>query len=321
MIDHAVILAIGDPAHDSQVIYNRAPAMLPALGKPLFARLMDRLYHLGVREYTVIVGENEGTVTAYINRQWLRDIKVNFEIIQYSNFYLRNVLQEIAKKHPQPFFVLTYNSFSHPKLPETLLNITNRHPNALVIGGAMTTLSTSQKQTFAQVEGEQITTITEKTPAQGYHLIDMAICGHDFIRDLQEQVPDRIENRPLTIFADYLKRGGQALFGEAGWTLQVQTDTDLLALNRYMLIEGNNAHILSEIPYTVKIIPPVRIDPQVSVGQGAQIGPNVYLERGCSIGRETVLHNTVILQKVNIRARSTVHNCIVTTRGNIPLPS
>jgi len=67
----------------------------------------------------------------------------------------------------------------------------------------------------------------------------------------------------------------------------------------------------------VQIIPPVRIDPQVSVGQGAQIGPHVYLERGSSVGRDVKIKNAIILQRANVPADKTVVDTIISTRGPI----
>ncbi len=49
MINHAVVVAIGNAVHQSKLIYNRPRAMLPALGKPLVVRVMDRLLRGGVR--------------------------------------------------------------------------------------------------------------------------------------------------------------------------------------------------------------------------------------------------------------------------------
>jgi NDP-sugar pyrophosphorylase family protein len=104
----------------------------------------------------------------------------------------------------------------------------------------------------------------------------------------------------------------------ANWVLQVEADHDLLTLNRHLLDEGQDAHILSELPYTVKIIPPVRIDPQVNVGQGAKIGPHVYLERGASVGHDVILKDCIVLNKANVPSQKSLTSTILTTRGPLP---
>src|SRR5690606_33597041 len=112
LINHAVILAVGTPSHNSRLTYNRAHAMLPALGKPLIIRIMNRLYDVGIREYTVIVGENEGAVASYLNTQWVPDAKVKFSLL-FGNDSLLKLFQDIARQHRTPFLVCSYNCFTH----------------------------------------------------------------------------------------------------------------------------------------------------------------------------------------------------------------
>jgi NDP-sugar pyrophosphorylase family protein len=106
---------------------------------------------------------------------------------------------------------------------------------------------------------------------------------------------------------------------ETAWLLCVENELDLFALNKRMLDESNDAHILSELPYSAKIIPPIRIDPQVSVGQSVVIGPYVYVERGSSIGYGAKLKNTIVLERANVPADANLNGCIVTTRGTVKI--
>jgi NDP-sugar pyrophosphorylase family protein len=55
------------------------------------------------------------------------------------------------------------------------------------------------------------------------------------------------------------------------------------------------AGILSDIPTSVTITDPVFIDPGVQVGEGAKLGPNVYIEAGSIIGERTELKNSIVL--------------------------
>ena len=102
-----------------------------------------------------------------------------------------------------------------------------------------------------------------------------------------------------------------------GDTVQIDTDSDLLTLNRQLLDGGQDAYILSELPPSVRITPPVRIDPPVSVGQGAQIGPHVYLERGSSIGHEAVIREAMVLGGGKLPAREVVSNIIISHLGPV----
>jgi NDP-sugar pyrophosphorylase family protein len=138
----------------------------------------------------------------------------------------------------------------------------------------------------------------------------------DYLCGLTDQ-PAMFNKHLADIFQQYVQSGGAANILETAWTLPIETDIDLLTLNRHLLEEAIDAHILSELPWTVQVIPPVRIDPQVSVGQGAKIGPNVYLERGCSVGHEAIVKNTIVLGQGAIPAGDQVADVIVSTRGRI----
>jgi NDP-sugar pyrophosphorylase family protein len=102
--------------------------------------------------------------------------------------------------------------------------------------------------------------------------------------------------------------------------LQIESDYDLLTLNRLLLDDGPDTHILSELPASVQIIPPVRIDPNVSVGQGAQLGPRVYLEAGCSIGHHAIVSNAIVLQNAVIASDSQIDDSIISTRVHVKNP-
>ena len=94
-------------------------------------------------------------------------------------------------------------------------------------------------------------------------------------------------------------------------------ELDLLAINKYFLQESRDAHILSEIPGSIHLIPPVRIDPKVSVGQAAKIGPNVYLESGATVGQGAVLRDTLVLSGASVAAHEHCYGQIVDRRVRI----
>jgi NDP-sugar pyrophosphorylase family protein len=147
------------------------------------------------------------------------------------------------------------------------------------------------------------------------------VCGISFVhylKKLRENTTRIAEMNIMDIGRAYLQSGGVAVLTETAWILQIEGDRDLLTLNKHLLDAGQDAHILSELPYTVQIIPPVRIDPQVNVGQGAKIGPYVYLERGSSIGHEVTLRNAIILERAKVPARKHLFDTIISTRGPIP---
>ncbi len=320
MINHAVVVAVGNAAHQSKLIYNRPRAMLPALGRPLVVRVMDRLLRAGIEQYTVIVGEKEGGVAAYLDAHWVANAAVEF-VIQSSKHTLAQTLSEIAQRQTAPFMLTSYNCFTHLNFADRLCRrFMNTPGTALLLTGAGASLSCSSLTRYAMVNESVVTEISVKQNAQALILTDLAMCGEAFIQyliSLPTTEGGLLCNDLPGIYERYVSGGGAASIVPTSWSLQIDHDPDLLTLNHHLLDEEQDAHILSEMSPTVQIIPPVRIDPQVSVGQYARIGPYAYLESGCSIGEGAVIENAMILGKVMVRAGETVKDAVVATRAHI----
>jgi NDP-sugar pyrophosphorylase family protein len=324
LVEFAVILAVGSSLHQSQLTYSRPRVMLPVLGKPMVVRTMERLYRAGIHNFIVVVGEDEGAVASYLNSQWLPNVKIEF-IIQPLTSSLTKSLGTIARNNPDPFLLTTYNTFTHANFPETLLNHHNEDNNGLILTGAPITLSKSQPYAYAQVSGSSITITYQYQPdANPTQLIlgNLAICSTQFIDYLVNQAANTgtFTKQLPDIFRGFSESGGYIQISETSWVLQIEADYDLLTLNRYLLDDGADTYILSELPPSVHVIPPVRVDPHVSVGPGTRLGPRVYLESGCTIGRDVNLTNTMVLQNAVVPAGSQITDAIISTRIRIENP-
>lgn len=321
MINRAVVVAVGNAAHQSKLIYNRPRAMLPALGKPLVARVMDRLLRGGITQFTVILGEKEGGVAAYLDAHWVANASVEF-VIQSSKHTLTQALSEVARAQSAPFLLTSYNSFAHLNFVERLCRRFLTMPDTpLLLSGAGASLSISSVTRYAMLDAANaVHDIAVDQSAPALILTDFAVCGVPFI-DYLIGLP-ALEGGLLcadlaSIYERYVKAGGGAMIVPTSWALQIDRDPDLLTLHRHLLDEEQDAHILSEIPPSVQITPPVRIDPLVSVGQHARIGPYVYLESGCSVGEGAIVENALVLNKVMVKAQETIKDAILATRAHI----
>jgi NDP-sugar pyrophosphorylase family protein len=324
VIDFAVILATGSTLHQSQLTYSRPRVMLPVLGRPMVVRIMERLYRAGIHNFVVVIGENEGAVASYLNSQWLPNVHIEF-IIQTLNSSLARTLTNIAKQYQKPFLITAYNTFTHANFPERLLNHYKEFGDSLLLAAAPITLSKSIPYAYAQVENQRVLAIHHEKPEKNeevFVLGSLAICGDTFVDYLTTLGTNTggLSKHLLDIFHHYVTTGATTLVAETSWILQIEADYDLLTLNRYLLDDGPDTHILSELPASVQIIPPVRIDPHVSVGQGARLGPRVYLEAGCTIGHHATLTNTIVLQNTVIPAGSNLSDTIVATRAKVEDP-
>jgi NDP-sugar pyrophosphorylase family protein len=324
LVDTAIVLAVGSVLHQSQLTYNRPRAMLPVLGKPMVVRNMERLFRAGIHRYIVIVGEDEGAVAAYLNSQWLPNVEIQF-IIQSLNNSLIRTLTEITHQITQPFLITSYNTFTHINFPEQLLNHYDEGNEDLLLTVAPTSISKSSSNYLVQVNNQKIISINPSFDNRDTNSLivgSLAICGKNFTDFMTQYYTNTnsFGKQLIDIFQQYIQSGGTAKIAETSWLLQIESDYDLLTLNRLLLDDGPDTHILSELPASVQIIPPVRIDPHVSVGQGAQLGPRVYLESGCSVGHHATISNAIVLQNAVITADSQIDDSIISTRVRVENP-
>lgn len=335
LIETAVILAIGSNTHQSELIYNRPRTMLPAVGKPLVVRVMDRLYRIGITDFIVILGEQEGNIASFLSSKWVPNVNIEY-VLKLNTQPLAKIIHQIAVKHEKPFLLTGYNSFTHPNFPKRLRKFSMLSPRDLIICGAPQSLSVtanyfyghtvrpnlSKSNSDARTVAEIANNINSKPNPnhQSQILTTFTACGSNFVRYLTDMPPEDLHlNQFMDIVLAYQRTKAAIRIAHTSWVLQVEADADLVTLNRNLLDEQIDAHILSEIPYTVRIREPVRIDPGVSIGQGAVIGPHVYLERGCSVGHKVQIKNAIVLERSTVPAKTEIENAIISTRGQLEL--
>ncbi|MCA9912688.1 MAG: hypothetical protein KC496_05050, partial [Anaerolineae bacterium] len=270
MIDSAVILAASSNFANREITISRPHAMLPALGKPMVVRVMERLYRAGIRRYNVILGMNDGHVASYLNRQWMPD--ATFEFTLQSQETLLLLLHRIAKKLDAPFLIASHNSFTYERFVQSLLRHHEEQPNHLLLAGARLSLSAAKPRVYATVSDEKVS-IHREIDTENDHFIlgEHMLCGRHCVEYLTQLNESDFSQNGLTFFdvvqAYASQEDAQLAIAETSWLLDVVQDSDLLTLNKRLLEDSNDGHILSELHSSVRVIPPVRVDPQVSVGQ------------------------------------------------------
>jgi NDP-sugar pyrophosphorylase family protein len=94
----------------------------------------------------------------------------------------------------------------------------------------------------------------------------------------------------------------------------VSSPEDLLALTRTLLKDTSvSAHInLGRVGRSTKLTEPLRVDDGVLIGDGCEIGPEVYLESGCRIGHGAVVRRAIVLRGGRVADGETVENRVIT---------
>jgi bifunctional UDP-N-acetylglucosamine pyrophosphorylase/glucosamine-1-phosphate N-acetyltransferase len=303
---------------------DRPKSMLPVLGKPIMARVMDRLRDAGIRRFVVVIGDQEGAIAAYLTSSWYPDAEIKF-VIQAVPTGTVDALLLAAPNLDGPFVLTAVDNLTSPDHVRDLMKCFD------MAGDPMATLSllpaTPEQIRVSSgvvIENDLVTAIEEKPPApQGKHAAIMLYAFSQTILDYlpKVKVSARGEREIASAIQLGIEDGQEVGYVITDWRLHLTHEVDLLAINRQFLKEGRDAHILSEIPGSVHIIPPVRIDPKVSVGQAAQIGPNVYLESGATVGPGATLKNALVLSGATVAAAEHCQDEIIDRRVRISATS
>jgi glucose-1-phosphate thymidylyltransferase len=94
-----------------------------------------------------------------------------------------------------------------------------------------------------------------------------------------------------------IERGGRVRGMLVQERMTLTHPADLLAINRHYLWEEGGVRVATEtVGPGARFVAPVRIDAGVEVGADSTVGPAVYAERGCAIGRAARICDSVILR-------------------------
>lgn len=278
LIDTAILVVTSD-ATVNPILPDHRPILWPVLGKPMIIQAIDPLYRLGVRHFNVLIGIEDTIALSELQRRWMPDVTIDVSMVMPGE-KLQQAIQRVYASGQQgegAAITIGHNVF----FDEATL--------AAVVSGTGTEL----------VIGE------DHNPVTCGRLLD-----HQIAKLAQEQA-----KLPLNKMLAALAEDTNVSYHTAQWHIQVDTLADLYHLH-YQLqdIEGD-PYILSDISDTVKIIPPVRIDPQVSIGQGSTIGPYVYLERGTRVGYRAHIDHALILDRGTVDANESISRVVVSKNG------
>lgn len=323
MIDQVVIMATGRAMRLGPLTEDRPRAMLPVLGKPMVVRIMDRLREAGVKRFVVVVGEQEGAVVPYLNASWVPDAKRSF-VLQTESRGVAHALSLAAPKIDGPFLLASVDHLtSTAHVGQLIRRFDDFHGDVVLSAIAASADDSGARGAIIKADGQQVTSIAYGVLTHRSQAAFMVYaCGPRLLNYLNgkpaTQHPDPEMIDPIQAL---IQDGGRVSYVTADWRLSLINDLDLLTINKRFLREGRDTHILSELPGSVHILPPVRIDPRVSVGLNAKIGPNVYLESGASIGHDAVIWDSIVLRDATVLPEEVLHSQIVARRARLSEPT
>jgi dTDP-glucose pyrophosphorylase len=297
-----VILAAGKGKRLHPITTQRTKAMAPVAGKPIVERVVDLLVDNGIRELIVLVSPDDQEIVPYL-QQARPELAWQF-VVQGERLGMAHALG-LAAPFLHGDFVLSAcdNLTPAAHIAELLATHYARRAQATL---SLMEIDIAHSASTGIVEWQDhwVKRIVEKPqPCEAPSNIS-SLPLYVFGLSLLELLP----LVKLSARGEYeLQEAIQLLIDQGGGVtgvltperIQLTNVADLLALNRYYLAANGFAtgRSFAQLGMGTRLIPPVHIEADVTIGPGCVLGPHVYVEPGCRIGARVRLADAVVLRQ------------------------
>lgn len=300
MIEHVVVMAASPSRRMEALTRTRSKAMLPVLGKPIVARVMEDFYRAGIRRYTVVIGEKEGSVAMWLKERWYVDAEIQFAPQGHRRGTL-SALFAVRDMIHEPFIITSCDNLVPADHIRQLSQYFQTHPADTAVLSLCYAPDEVVDAAGVLLDPRGHVLYVNETPTGAHQDFRTALPIYGFkpevfdFLDLVPMVEESGERRLAMAIQLMIDNGKNVGALETSERLRLDTPEDLLAACIALMNRKDAPGLLSELPRTVDIVPPVVVDAGVSVANNVRLGPNVYLESGTRIGPNAVLSNAVVL--------------------------
>jgi NDP-sugar pyrophosphorylase family protein len=313
-----IILAAGRGQRLRPITLSRSKAMAPVLGVPIVERVMEDLVARGVGEFIVVASPDDQEIARHFGEESKLQARVQI-VHQRERLGMAHALQ-CAAPHIRGDFVLSAcDNLVAAEQIDRLMAAWHRspRPNALL---ALMPVEPEQvsKGAVVDMEGPWVTRIVEKPrPEEAIsNIYSLPLyCFSPLILGYLSQVPrsPRGEYELQDAIQMLIEREGQVSGVIIPERLTLTQPQDLLTINRYYLeIMAPPIHFAPKtLGQHTHLIPPLHVEGDTVIGRNCTIGPYVYVEQGCRIGRGATLVNAVVLRGTVVPNSATIQDQVV----------
>lgn len=312
----AVILAAGGGTRLHPLTLKRSKAMLPIVGKPMVGRVLENLAAAGFQDFIVVANPQDQELIRYFEQREASRVQLVFQpqprgaadallcaAGQITGDFLLSACDNLVPLGDTRKVIDCWQSGAAPNGLLALLRIpSHKVPSVGII----------------EMEGNWIKRIVEKPPLAEAPSDIASLPLYCFTPDLLTYLP-RVQSSPrgehelqdaIQMLID--QQGGvQGIHVQGRMTL---TDTaDLLRLNLHFLALPGEWQFPAALalPDGSRLIPPVFIEPGVSVLDGCTIGPQVFLEAGCTVGEGVSISHSIVLRGASIPVGANIKGQVI----------
>jgi len=277
--------------------------MLPILGKPIVERVMETLKANGIDDFILVVGQKDSSIKRYFLRESKIQANIRFAH-QPVQLGMADALRCAAALIDNDFVLSACDNLIPAEDIDRMLSLWR---SSIPLNAILTLLPIEKDKIssagIVSLDGKWITRIIEKpSPEQAPSEI-ASLPLYCLPKDILTYLPDvSLSQRGEYELQDAIQilidsQGGVRGFFVSS-RLTLTRPSDLLKMNLLYLKNGDHQPQLipSFVGNLTKLNTPLFIERDIRIGNNCIIGPNVYIERGSTIGDRVTIHDAVILR-------------------------
>ena len=301
----AVILAAGLGTRLQPVTRDRSKAMVPALGRPLVERAMMPYTANGIMDFVLVIGADDEEIRRHFTHRSDLDVTTRFAV-QEERLGMAHALAAAADLIEGPFVLSACDSLvSVEHVGEVLFAADSADAVLSLLDVEAEFVARSAS---VELDGVRVRRIVEKPVPGEATSKTVSLPHYVFPRRLIDRLPQvgrsvRGEYEIQDAIQALIDDGGTVVGVRAAERHQVSTPEDLLSLTKRLLREGDERTFIAPalVGAGTDLVEPFRIEAGVVIGDHCEIGPDVYLESGSSVGNGAVVRESVVLRNARVR--------------------
>ena len=314
----AVVLAAGQGSRLKPITLTRSKAMVPIVGKPIVERVMDDLVANGVDDFVLVISPEDDQIVQHFEATAEIQASVRFAH-QEERLGMAHALQCAAPLIHDDFVLSACDNLVSEEHVGRMVSAWRANPQPT----ALLTLMPVEPERLGsvgivEIKGSWVTRIVEK-PAPDEAPSDISSLP---LYLFSRRILDHLPRVPLSARGEYeLQDAIQLLIetdGRVGGIttagrLTLTSPADLLALTRHYLArtEFDLQSVMQASGPGTRIVAPVYVEKEATIGQGCTIGPDVYVEHHARVGDGATLRNAVVLRDSVVPDGAVIENQVI----------
>jgi UDP-N-acetylglucosamine diphosphorylase/glucosamine-1-phosphate N-acetyltransferase len=333
----AIILAAGEGKRLRPLTEKRPKHMIPIAGKPIIHQLIDSFKSNGVYKFSIVVGHLRENIIQYLSDG--KEFGIEIEYVYQSNLRgTADALSQTEDKIGETRFIVCYGDIYVSS--DTIREVINAYDDKS-FDAAVTVVSAKDQNQYGvvNIENGYVKAIVEKPKVafpDSFANAGIYIFERNIFKGIRKTKKSARGEFELTDSIMNLKKSGSKiksiLIDSKSW-IDIGLPWNLLEANKRALLnlrprmdgEIDGASTINGTIHTglaTKILPGVRIEGPIYVGDGSVIGPNCYIRPFTSIGRNVKIgnsceiKNSIIMDETKIPHLSYFGDSIIGERCN-----